>query len=593
MPSRFLRRFLAAALAIVLSGAAVHAAEREPDMCLVPPGAQPALPAKLLEGQGVTNMPVTTTSEQAQAFFNQGVSQLHSFWATEAERSFLQAAMLDPSMAMAYWGIAVAAAGEHRPSFQLLRPPSQGGRIAADPAKAAGGPPNGPPNGQVARTVNGAAIDGKIRAREAIETAMTMRKQVTRREQLYIEAQWARSNPAARTPDEDYIKGLRKIVAAFPADDEAKSFLGLTLLYGYEQPAKNPRAGTLEGIRILEDIVARNDDDFGSHHYLIHAYEGSKTPEKAWHSCERYPQLVPNIPHALHMPGHIYAQSDRIDDAIKSFTAAGANELSWLNADLLYPNGHHGHNIHFLIHSLNLEGRYADSMLQVENLLSFRETPRERAGDSQRVPWRQGYFTLVKTLVRFERWSDILDGRTIPLYDRPEQRAWRAWALAHAQSATGRQKDARRSMEELRAANAEMKKTPVPLETAFLEISGVIEARAGNRERGWELLRMAADKEESMVYTEPPAYPRPVVEGWGHVALELGDFATADRAYAEALQIEPGGGRAYIGRARALAALGKMQESESMLQKARVAWNNSDVPVPDMQALRLVKAASR
>ena len=90
MSSRFLSRFLAVSLAIVLSGAAGNAAEREADMCLVPPGAQPALPAKLLEGQGVTDMPVTTTSRQAQAFFNQGVSQLHSFWATEAERSFLQ-----------------------------------------------------------------------------------------------------------------------------------------------------------------------------------------------------------------------------------------------------------------------------------------------------------------------------------------------------------------------------------------------------------------------------------------------------------------------------------------------------------------------
>src|SRR5438045_1178564 len=96
------------------------AAEREPDLCVAPPGAPPTLPAKLLSGQGVTNMPVTTTSIEARAFFNQGVAQLHSFWATEAERSFLQAATLDPHMAMAYWGMAMAAAGDHRPSFQLL-----------------------------------------------------------------------------------------------------------------------------------------------------------------------------------------------------------------------------------------------------------------------------------------------------------------------------------------------------------------------------------------------------------------------------------------------------------------------------------------
>ena len=100
----------------------------EPDMCLVPPGAQPMLPAKLLPGMGDTDMPVTTKSDEARKFFNQGVSQLHNFWVIEAERSFLQAATLDPDMAMAYWGIAISAAGDHRPAFQLRRDTNDGGR---------------------------------------------------------------------------------------------------------------------------------------------------------------------------------------------------------------------------------------------------------------------------------------------------------------------------------------------------------------------------------------------------------------------------------------------------------------------------------
>ena len=123
------------------------------------------------------------------------------------------------------------------------------------------------------------------------------------------------------------------------------------------------------------------------------------------------------------MPGHIYAQSDKIEEAITAFTVAAQNELTWLNADTLYPNGHHGHNVHFLIHALNLAGRYQDSVKWVQHLLTLRETPREKAGNSQRVPWRQGYFGLIKTLVRFERWPEILDGRTIPVYDKPAQHA--------------------------------------------------------------------------------------------------------------------------------------------------------------------------
>src|SRR5437879_12569892 len=97
-------------------------APKEPDLCAVPPGAQPLLPAKLLPGMGVTkDFPVTTTSEEARKFFLQGISQIHSFWFLESERSCTQALQLDPNMAMAYWCIALSAASDYRPAFQLLR----------------------------------------------------------------------------------------------------------------------------------------------------------------------------------------------------------------------------------------------------------------------------------------------------------------------------------------------------------------------------------------------------------------------------------------------------------------------------------------
>jgi len=216
----------------------------EPDMCAVPHGAQPLLPAKLLPGMGDTNMPVTTKSEEARKFFNQGISQMHSFWFLESERSFLQAAELDPDMAMAYWGIAVSAAGDYRPAFQLLRDPNDGGRAPA-PAATSGD--------AIQRTSNGAAIDGRIRAREYIQKAMALRDKVTPRERLYIEAQWARRNPESKTNDADYIAGMRKLVAAFPDDEEAKSILGLALLDGFDSVTKEPRTNTMEGLRLLDE----------------------------------------------------------------------------------------------------------------------------------------------------------------------------------------------------------------------------------------------------------------------------------------------------------------------------------------------------
>src|SRR5262249_7867353 len=156
---------------------------------------------------------------------------------------------------------------------------------------------------------------------------------------------------------------------AYPDDLDAQSMPALAIDNGFDPVTKAPRANTVEAIRLLEAIVAKDDDHFGAQHYLIHAYEGSKTPEKAWHACEKYPALVPNIPPALHMPGHIYAQSDKIQEAIGAFSAAAENEVTWLAGDSLYPNGHHGHNVQFLIHALNLGGRYQDSMARAKDLL--------------------------------------------------------------------------------------------------------------------------------------------------------------------------------------------------------------------------------
>ena len=549
-------------------------ARPEADLCAVPPGAQPPLPAKLLPGMGETNMPVTTKSEEARKFFNQGVSQMHSFWFMESERSFLQAATLDPDMAMAYWGISVSAAGDYRPAFQLIRDPYDGGRQSSA----------GPAMGAIQRTSNGAAVDPRIRAREAIAKALALADRVTPRERLYIEAEAARRHPTASSPDADHIVALRKLVAAYPDDLEAKSILGLALLDGYDSVTKAPRTNTVEGTTLLHEVIARDDHHFGAHHYLIHGWEGSTTPQKAWPSCKRYPELVPNIPHALHMPGHIYAQSDKIDEAVEAFAAAADNELKWIDADVLYSNGHHGHNVHFLVHALNLDGRFRASMERVKHMMGFKETPRERNGNSQRVTYRQGYYSLVKTLVRFERWDLVLDGTTIPVYDKPEQHAWRLWATGLAHAAQGRLNEARTALSEMqkhvRSANAVKR----PLAIAQLELEATLAARSGDKTKGYEMFWRAADMEASLLYTEPPSYPRPVVEGLGATASALGDLDVAERAYAAALEREPGSGRAYFALAAVLKRLDRSAESARMRAAALAAWDKADRDLPQLAA---------
>src|SRR5450432_4293468 len=126
---------------ILVAALPLLAQQKAADHCAPPPSAlAPTLPAKLLPGMGAVHLPMTTASPEAQKFFDQGVAQMHSFWAREAERSFLQAAALDPSAPMPYWGIAMVAAGDWRPRFQIdLHERVQGKRVppAASRARAA------------------------------------------------------------------------------------------------------------------------------------------------------------------------------------------------------------------------------------------------------------------------------------------------------------------------------------------------------------------------------------------------------------------------------------------------------------------------
>jgi tetratricopeptide (TPR) repeat protein len=287
------------------------------------------------------------------------------------------------------------------------------------------------------------------------------------------------------------------------------------------------------------------------------------------------------------MPGHIYAQSDRIDDAIDSFASAAENELGYLNADILFPNGHHAHNVHFLVHSMNLDGRFQDSMERTRHVLSFKETPREREGTNQRTAYRQGYFMLVKTLVRFERWDLILDGATIPVYDQPVQNAWRYWAIGLARAYRGELDEAREALSDLEKNRVAAYSTQEPLAIAALELEATIAGLSGDAGKSRELFLQASDREKAQLYTEPPAYPRPVVEGQGSLALSTRDFATAEAAYREALEREPGGGRAYFGLAAALEGLGRTEEARAVFEDAVQAWNQAD---PDLPQMRKVEA---
>jgi tetratricopeptide (TPR) repeat protein len=483
-----------------------------------------------MEGQGKVHFSITTSNPQAQAFFDQGVAQLHSFWAFEAERSFRQAAELDPEAPMPWWGVAMVSAGDYRPRFQLdtyeknfgSRNPLRASERATEAAR---------------RAKALAAVEGKA----------------TPLEEMYVDAIAARRNAQSKDPDGDYILGLRAIVAQYPDEVEAKLYLALHLMRGFILPDKQPRDGTMEAVDILRDLLRKAPDHPGVHHYVIHGFEGATFAKDAWPSCKRYPELTPNIPHALHMPGHIYAQTGRWDDAVQSFASAAENERGYMKADKLYGTGHHGHNVHFLATSYSFRGDYDKAEEAARELLAFQENPREAANiDGFYSAHRQGWFAMMRTLVQGERWDEILDGKTLPVYDKPREQAWRHWAMSQAYAATGKLDLARAESKLMDSALREYKdkvKMPVPdvLEIARIELDGHLRLAEGKSDAGLKKLSEAADREVHLVYSEPPFYPRPVLEVLGEAAMKSGKPDQAVTAFKRALEQYPSSHRARVG----------------------------------------------
>lgn len=494
---------------------------RTGDACVPPPaGVAPTLPAKLLPGQGDIHFAITTSNPQAQAFFDQGVSQMHSFWANEAERSFLQAAALDPEAPMPWWGIAMVAAGDYRPRFQLILGEQMMGKQPRRPTRA---------DAAAAKALELAAVEGKA----------------TELEKMYIAAIAARRDAKAADPDQAYIDGLRAIVAKHPDQIEARTYLALHLMRGYTLPDKEPRPGTMEAVEMLRKLMQDAPDHPGVHHYVIHGWEGSAFAKEAWHSCERYSALAPNIPHALHMPGHIYSQTARWSDAARAFEAAAENELSFMRADSLYSPGHHGHNVHYLSTAYSFGGEYEKARAAAKRLLEFRETPPQAAAvDNIYSPYRQGWFGLMRTLVQSESWGEILNGG-LPRYEKPRELAWFHWATGLAHTAAG---DAEAARYELRRMSAAMHdfssktKLPVPpeLRVASDELEAHITAAIGGRDEAARMFERASRHERHLVYTEPPLYPRPVAEAYGRWLLRTGKPSEAEAAFRIALEQYPG-----------------------------------------------------
>lgn len=559
------RRLDTSVLILALTCFSVESVAQPLPTCHVVNPADPSTkPAMRLTGIGESHMTVTARSPEAQAFFDQGLSLLHGFWLYEADHAFAEAARLDPSCAMAQWGIAMVALNEARRDAALAK----------------------------AKALAPGASD---------------------RERIYIEAVHARyqgtkivvQNNRFLGATEPYRHVLRRLVAMYPDDLNAKLFLALASLAGYERDG-TPRAGTTEAVALCQVVLARDPRNAAANHYLIHVLESSKRPQDAIAAAEVYGSLGPNVGHVVHMPGHIYVHVNRWEEAAKAFNASAAVDREYLARDKEISDhsaGPYGHNLHFLATVRGYQGRYREGLKAAEELLQRATLP----GEAESGAALEGRMAMLRLLVRFQRWDDIL-GKALPEAGPFEAwKAWRLYALGLARLGTGDVGGARAELarleQELVRLKEELPKKAVlpqrvvqlrylqPLGVTPFDLKGRILAREGKVQEAMQTLQAGLEAEREYGYSEPSLYPQPMEEVIGQVALDLHRWDDADRMFRAALERDPGSGRAHLGMSRASRGLGKLADENKAAALFRDAWAGADPDLPELKAPK--KKASR
>jgi tetratricopeptide (TPR) repeat protein len=562
---KFTSLLLAGCLITVNVAVSIAQSQDNTAVCHTPnPTKAATKPAQLKEGYGKAHLSITTKSAEAQKFFDQGLALLHSFWYYEADRSFERAAQLDADCAMAQWGIAMAA-------------------------------------------VNDARRDA------AVKRAKELSAKVSEREQLYIKSVEARyqgdksnvQNNGFLGSSEAYRNALRKIVALYPDDLEAKLFLALASMSGYERDG-SPKPGTVEAITLCQLVLTREPNHLAAHHYMIHATESGKRPQDGVPAADVYGKLAPKVGHAVHMPGHIYVHVDRWDDAAKAFEGSAEVDRNWMrdnNEISDHAAGPYGHNVNFLAMVYAYQGRYRDGMRISNDLLAVSKQKGEeasRAGLEARI-------ALLRMLVRFEKWDDILDGKTLPEAGGYEVfNAWHYYAQGLAQMSKGDTAAARTSLDALEREIAWLKEKFAKtkdlvqggrqrgqlraLAVAPLEVKARLSAREGKADEAIALLREGLEEEIKLGYSEPPLYPQPMEEVAGKVALELKRWQEAEEFFRAAIERDPGSGRALFGLMQAQQGAGKDTEARETYAKFVKAWAKADTDLPEMQRAKELAA---
>jgi tetratricopeptide (TPR) repeat protein len=535
---------------LLIPGAALAQHEHHP--------ASGAKPASLIPGLGEVNHPVTTSNAEAQRFFDQGLALVYGFNHEEAVRAFKRAAELDPSLAMAHWGVALALG----PNINMP--------MDAEHHKL---------------------------AYEAVQKALSLASKASERERAYIEALSKRYSNA---PNADVMKlsvaykdAMKEVMKRYPDDLDAATLYAESLMdlrpWNFWGPDGKPNEGTEEMVAVLESVLKRNPDHIGANHYYIHAVEASLHPEWALPAAQKLKSLAPAAGHLVHMPAHIDMRVGNYEAAARSnaYAAVADEELFKISGKQgMYPAMYYTHNLHFLAIAHSFQGRYDDAIKAAARVDAHLAPYFKDSSAAAQMLGMLDVFTPTSILinVRFHRWDDILKTAA------PDRRLpgttgiWhfgRGLALAAAGKIDGAESElnALVALEKGLSPDAPfgINKASNILKIAEHMLAARIGVAKNDRKAAIELLKKAVEVEDALSYNEPADWYIPAREALGAVLISDGNYVEAERVFRADLVKNPRSGRSLFGLAESLKAQGKTAAAAFVQKEIDAAWKNADV----------------
>jgi len=490
--------------------------------------------ASLLPGMGKVHFPVTTARPEAQAFIDQGVAQLHSFYDFEAERSFRQAAAIDPDCAMAYWGMAMANVNNGR------------------------------------------------RARGFLKEARRRDAKLTPREKLYLDALEALHKDGVddKARKQNHLLGLEAIVQEFPGDLDARAWLAMVTW-------QNGTIGSRQAVDVVIDSVLQVEPMHpGAHHYRIHLWDDVK-PIRAEKSAALYAQAAPGIAHAWHMPGHTYTGLKRYADAAYQQEGSARVDHAHMIRGRIMPFEIHNyaHNNQWLCTSLSHIGRARDAIAVARDLVEQPRDPNKNGEDDGGSAQRSGRLRWVEVLTRFELWDDLIAATTSGALDwsgLAAERKEKAYTLGLAYAAKGDQAKLAEQVAALKAAAVgEAKGATQSSPSSGLNLAALAELE------GYQLLARgefgpAFDRFAKATDMRPEALAR------AHLAAK--NFGLAESTAREAVAKQPNQVPPLAELVEVLHAVGKDEAAREAYRKLVPIARNADPDLPVFRRLEPVVA---